>query len=202
MSVEEVTVTGLTTAGARDIRTTLTDSARGMTTLNVDEEALERSVASEPAVAGVRADAELPHGLALEVIERRPIATVEGPEGEALPVAADGVLLPDFDPRGPLARLPASRASTAGRLDDETGLTALAAVDAAPDALTGRIETLEADEEGFLVATLRDGPRVLLGDESLLEAKWAAAAAAIGEGDAASAAYVDVSLPERPAAGG
>ena len=201
LRVEQTTITGLTTSGAREIRDRLAESASGMTTLNVDEEELERAVASYPAVAAVEATADLPHGLAIEVIERRPIATVEGPSGDDLPVAADGTLLPDFDPRGPLARLPATAPSATGRLDGDDALTALAAVDAAPAPLREQIESVDKDEAGRLAATLRNGPLVLLGGGSDLEAKWAAAAAAIGEGGAASAGYVDVSLPERPAAG-
>lgn len=200
--VEKTTITGLTTAEAKDIRRLLADSAHGMTTLNVDEEALEDAVASYPAVAGVEATADLPHRLAIEVTERTPIATVEGPDGGDLPVAADGTLLPDFGPQGTPARLPATTSSSTGRLEGEDAVTALAAVDASPSALTDRIESVERDDRGGLVATLEDGPRVLLGDDSRLEAKWAAAASAIGAGDAAAAEYLDVSLPERPAAGG
>lgn len=200
--VEKTTVTGLRTAQAADIRSRLADSARHMTTLNVDEEALEAAVGSYPAVAGVEATPDLPHALAIEVIERTPIATVAGPGGRDLPVAADGTLLPGFGPAGSLARLPATASSSDRRLEDETGLIALAAVDAAPSALTERIEAVERDGEGRLEATLEGGPRVLLGDDFRLEAKWAAAAAAIGEGGAAGAEYLDVALPERPAAGG
>ena len=59
----------------------------------------------------------------------------------------------------------------------------------------------QSEEGEGLVATLRHGPRVLLGDESELDAKWAAAAAAIAGGEAAGAEYLDVTLPGRPAAG-
>jgi cell division protein FtsQ len=199
--VEEVTVTGLRTAEAGDIRKLLDDAARDMTTLNVDEEALEAAAAGYPSVAGIEAEADLPHALAIEVIERRPIAMLEGPDGREVPVAADGTMLPDFGSRDSLALLPATVRSAEGRLEDQAGLTALAAVAASPPALAGRIEAVEGDEEGDLVATLEDGLQVLLGDDSRLDAKWAAVAAAIAEGGAADAGYVDVSLPERPAAG-
>lgn len=200
--VEEVTVTGLETAEASDVRQLLDEAARGMTTLNVEEGELEAAVASYPAVAGVEATPDLPHGLAIEVIERKPIATVEGPEGSQVPISADGTLLPDYDPEGSLARLSADTPSTGGRLENEAGLAALAAVAASPPALIGRIEAVEGGGDGDMVATLEDGLQVLLGDGSRLEAKWAAVAAAIAEGGAADAGYLDVTLPERPAAGG
>jgi cell division protein FtsQ len=200
--VQEVTVTGLTTAGTGGIRATLTQAAEEMTTLNVDVDALEEAVASEPAVAGLRVDRELPHGLTLEVIERQPVATVEGPEGREVAVAEDGILLPDAAPAGSLTQLPATVPSVSGQLEDERGLEMLAAVAASPPALARHIETVERDGEEGLMATLEAGPLVVLGDATRLDAKWAAAAAAIADGDAAAAGYVDVSLPERPAAGG
>lgn len=199
--VQEVTVTGLTTAGAGGIRATLTQAAEEMTTLNVDVDALEEAVASEPAVAGLRVDRELPHGLTLEVIERQPVATVEGPEGREVAVAEDGILLPDA-PASSLTQLPATVSSISGQLEDEPGLEMLAAVAASPPALARHIETVERDGEEGLMATLEPGPLVVLGDATRLDAKWAAAAAAIADGDAAAAGYVDVSLPERAAAGG
>jgi cell division protein FtsQ len=200
--VEEVTVTGLTTAGAAGIRATLTKTAEEMTTLNVNVDALEEAVSSEPAVAGLKVDRELPHGLTLEVIERQPVATVEGPAGRDLPVADDGILLPDSDPARSLPQLPVTVPSSSGQLEDVPALEMLAAVAASPPALARHIETVERDGEEGLMATLEPGPLVVLGDATRLDAKWAAAAAAIADGDAAAAGYLDVSLPERPAAGG
>jgi cell division protein FtsQ len=187
VGVEQVTVTGLTTAQEGDIRDLLVKTARGMTTLNLDEEALEAAVAAYPAVAGVEATRDLPHGLAIEVIERRPIATVEGPGGKEIPVAGDGTLLPDFEPEGSLARLPATSSSTDGRLESQAGLTGLAAVDASPTALAARIDAIEGDGGGDLVATLEDGMQILLGSDSRLDAKWAAAAGGSAEGDTGDA---------------
>jgi cell division protein FtsQ len=200
--VEDVTVSGLTSGDAPEIRAALARAAREMTTLRVDVAALERAVAGYPAVAGVAADPGFPHGLAIDVVERRPVATVGGPAGELLPVAADGTLLPDFEAEGALPPLPTAVDTDAGRLTDPEALTALAGADAAPPELAARLALIEQDEFGELEATLDGGLIVLLGDDSRLEAKWAAAAAVIAAGDAAGAGYLDVTVPERPAAGG
>ncbi|MGI8805515.1 MAG: cell division protein FtsQ/DivIB [Thermoleophilaceae bacterium] len=200
VAVENTTVTGLTTGDAGEIRTELRRAAEGMTTLNVDAEALERAVASYPAVAGIDTSVDLPHGLEVEVAERRPVAMVEAADGTAVPAAADGTLLPDFAADGSLPRLP-GEAPEGGTVTGDATLDGLAAVDAAPANLARRVEVVEP-RGGRLVAVLEDGPLVVLGDSSRADAKWIAAAAVLAQGDAAGAGYVDVSLPERPAVGG
>lgn len=201
VAVEKTAVTGLTTRDAGEIRTALRSAAQEMTTLNVDAEALERAVASYPAVAGIDTSVDLPHGLEIEVAERRPVATIARPDGSEVPAAADGTLLPDFEADALLPRVPGG-APEGESVSDEATLAALAAVDAAPADLARRIEVVERRGGGELVAVLEDGPLVVLGDSSRAEAKWIAAAAVLAQGDAAGAGYVDVSLPERPAVGG
>ena len=203
--VEDVTVSGLTSGDAPEIRAALARAAREMTTLHLDTAALERAVARYPAGAGVAADPGFPHSLAIEVIERRPVATVAGPAGEPLPVAGDGTLLPDFEADDSLPQLPAAVDADAGRITDPEALAALAVADAAPPDLAARLELIEHDELGELgelEATLAGGLLVLLGDETRLEAKWAAAAAVIAAGAAAGAGYIDVTVPGRPVVGG
>jgi cell division protein FtsQ len=200
VAIERTTVTGVTSRDADEIRAALRAAAEGMTTLNHDEEVLARAVASYPAVAGIETSVDLPHGLEVEVVERRPVAAVEGPEGEPVPIAADGTLLPTFRADPSLPPLP-GEAPAGAKVTDEDTLATLAAVAGAPPELARRIEAVEPGD-GSLTVLLTDGPAVLLGDPSRAEAKWIAAAAVLGQEDAASAAYVDVRLPERPAVGG
>jgi hypothetical protein len=51
-----------------------------------------------------------------------------------------------------------------------------------------------------LTADLRRGPALYFGDTARLRAKWAAAAAVLADPGARGARYVDLHLPERPAA--
>jgi cell division protein FtsQ len=53
-----------------------------------------------------------------------------------------------------------------------------------------------------LVAELRAGPELRFGDPSRLPAKWIAAARVLAASGARGASYIDLRLPERPAAGG
>ncbi|UUY02045.1 hypothetical protein LRS13_15125 [Svornostia abyssi] len=49
---------------------------------------------------------------------------------------------------------------------------------------------------------LTEGPRLRFGRGDRLTAKWAAAARVLADEDAQGASYIDLRLPERPAAGG
>jgi cell division septal protein FtsQ len=151
-------------------------------------------------VAGIETSVDLPHGLEVEVIERRPVATVERPDGEPVPVAADGTLLPSFRADHSLPPLP-GEAPEGTKVTDEDTVATLAAVAGAPPELARRIEAVEPGEGG-LTALIADGPAVVLGDASRVKEKWTAAAAVLAQADGASAAYIDVRHPQRPAVGG
>ena len=47
-----------------------------------------------------------------------------------------------------------------------------------------------------------NGPRLILGAGDRARAKWVAAARVLGDAGSQGATYVDVRLPEQPAAGG
>jgi cell division protein FtsQ len=53
-----------------------------------------------------------------------------------------------------------------------------------------------------LTAALRDGPVLFFGDAARLRAKWTAIVRVLADRSSAGATYLDVRLPERPAAGG
>jgi cell division protein FtsQ len=59
-----------------------------------------------------------------------------------------------------------------------------------------------AVERDGLTLELRDGPKLVFGDLRGLEAKWAAASRVLADPGSEGATYVDVRVPERPAAGG
>jgi cell division protein FtsQ len=53
-----------------------------------------------------------------------------------------------------------------------------------------------------ITVPLSDGPTLYLGDSERLRAKWIAAATVLADRSSAGATYIDLRLPERPAAGG
>ena len=105
VSVDEVEVTGLTTKDAKRVRVALTNAGYAMTTLHVDQEALEQAVAHYPVVRGLEVTADFPHGLRVHVIEHHPAARF-ALGGREVAVAADGTLLRSLPVE---RRLPASK---------------------------------------------------------------------------------------------
>ena len=110
VAVEEASVSGLTTPDAPRLRAALTAAARDMSTLHVRVEELEKAVSPFPVVKEVRAEADFPHGLRIEVVEHRPVALAAGGEGEPpVALADDGTLLRRLTPERNL-RCSSSRA--------------------------------------------------------------------------------------------
>jgi cell division protein FtsQ len=198
--VERVTVTGLTTSDAGRLRQALTASAQTMTTLHVDEDRLERAVAGSPAVDRLELSPDFPHTLRIHVVENRPAALVVSGRSR-MPVAGDGTLLRGLSAQGSLARI-----ELKGPLPDErlTGpaLNAARIAGAAPAPLRRRLRDVRKVRGRGLVARLRGGPEVIFGDASRVHAKWIAATRVLADRSSRGASYVDVRLPERPAAGG
>jgi len=199
LRVRDVHVTGIASSEGPGVRAALTEAARGMTTLHVREEVLERAVADFPSVAGIDWDAELPDTLVVEVRERRPVAVLEA-GSHRVAVTADGRLLRGLE-TGPLPRVAVRAVPGGERVTEGPALAALAVAAAAPPALRPRVERIGRGDRG-LTLELRDGPALVFGSRARSGAKWASAARVLAEPDAAGATYLDVRIPERVAAGG
>jgi cell division protein FtsQ len=200
VAVRHVTVTGLTTKDAPRIRTALTAAAHDMSTLNMNEAALDQSVAGFPIVKAVLARSSFPHTLKIHVIEQEPVAVLEV-GGERLLLAPDGSVLRDVATGHPLALIKSTGAPPQDMLTDRVALSSLHVAAAAPLALADRITTIDHGKEGIVVH-MRNGPRLLFGNDIRPAAKWAAVSAVLADASSKGATYVDVRLPGRPVAGG
>jgi cell division protein FtsQ len=202
VAVERVRVEGVSGADREQVIAALTDAAEGMTTLHVREDQLEAAVASFPTVASVAADADFPHGLEVQIDERRPALVAES-GGAEVPVAADGTVLPGI-PVGDdteLPRVEVDQIPPSGRLEGEALEQALI-LGAAPEPLVPLIEGASEDEDYGVVVELRAGIPVRFGTSDGARAKWAAAAAVLSDPNLTALSYLDVRAPERPAVGG
>ena len=201
VAVEEVEVTGLTAPSAERIEQALTAAGKDMTTLHVRPQELERAVAGFPVVQAIQVSADFPHALHVRVIEHRPVAVLES-GGQRVPVAGDGTLLPDVEVRGALPSVSVAATTSAGRLSDRTARAFAAVAGAAPAELLARAESISPSAGRGIVVELRDGPELIFGDASRPRAKWVAAGAVLAQESARGASYLDLRIPERPAAGG
>jgi len=197
VAVEDVKVTGLTTEDAARVRASLVSAAHTMTTLHVDEDELERAIASYPVVRALHVEADFPHRLEIRVIEHRPAAMVGG-----LPVAGDGTILRGLPVESRLPKLDVRGKLDGNRLSDPGSLHAARVAGGAPVPLRGRLERIVIRAEEGIVVELRDGPELYFGSATRVRAKWIAAVRILADSEAAGASYIDVRLPGRPAAGG
>ena len=202
VAVERVTVTGLGTRDAPDMRSSVVAAARRMTTLHVREQELEAALERYPVVRAVRATPDFPDRLLVRVVERRPVATVSGASGDGIPVAADGTLLRRSRSRGARALVKAQGSLAGERLEDRATRTLVGVLGAAPEPLVERAAQARRDGARGVVVSLRRGPEIVFGAPVQLRAKWAAAARVLATPAARGASYIDVRLPDRPAAGG
>jgi cell division protein FtsQ len=206
VSVEHVRLSGVHGPDVRAIEAALTGAARHMSTLDVRPGALRAAVAPFRVVREVQTSPSFPHGLRIHVIEQLPVAVLTV-DGARTAVAADGVVL------GPAllsSSLPAvsDSATPQAQGGELTGqhvrgaslLADLTVLGAAPASLEKVVARVYTGPMGLTVA-MRNGLLAYFGDATLPHAKWISLARVLADPSSAGASYVDVRLPERPAAG-
>ena len=199
VAVEQVSVTGLSGTEAPRVRAALEGAARDMTTLHVRPDQLKTAVEPYPSIMAVDAHADFPHRLRIVVHEHVAVAALAA-GSDRVPVAADGTLLRGSSTSGlPLVAVGAP--PPGDTLSDKRPMRVVALLAAAPPQLRAKVARVYAGPRG-LTAPLADGPVLYFGGADRLRAKWTAAARVLADRSAAGATYVDLRLPERPAAGG
>jgi cell division protein FtsQ len=229
-AVEHVQITGLVTTPAAAtnsaaIEAALTNAAHGMSTLGISTAALRAAVVRYPIVRSIRAQASFPHKLRVEVVEQPPVAVLVF-DGERTAVAADGVVLGESYsssglPEVNIGKTNPLRSSSARTVTTATTamptlatlptvgksvhggvlLQELTVLGAAPQALArGEITHVYMSTKGLTIA-LHGGLLAYFGDGTRAHAKWISLTRVLASPSSAGAAYIDVRLPERPAAG-
>jgi cell division protein FtsQ len=201
VAVQQVKVTGGRGSDAARVRAALTGVARDMTTLHVDRDKLQQAVAGFSSVRTLAVSADFPHTLSIRVLERRPVA-VAVTDGGRVPVAGDGTVVRGIPLGGALPAVRISGSVHTDRLDQAAALRLVRVAGGAPVALVHRLTDVGVKRDKGIVAHVRHGPDLIFGDATRVEDKWLAAARVLADPSAKGATYIDVRLPERPAAGG
>jgi cell division protein FtsQ len=199
VAVDNVSVTGLSGTEAPRVRAALEGAARDMTTLHVRPDQLRTAVEPYPSIMAVDAHADFPHGLRIVVHEHVAVAALAS-GSDRVPVAADGTLLRGSSTSG-LPVVAMAAAPPGDTLSDKRALRIVTLLAAAPPELRSKVSRVYAGPRG-LTAPLDAGPVLFFGGADRLRAKWAAAASVLADRSSAGATYIDLRLPERPAAGG
>ncbi len=201
VAVEHVRVLGAQGPEAHAIEAALEEAGLRMSTLHVNAAALQAAVAPLRVVRAVRVSTAFPHTLRVRVIEQPPVAAlVVG--GLRTAVAADGAVLGSALLSSSLPVVPGATGDPlgTGHVRSAAALAALTVLGAAPPTLAGWVARVYEGREGLTVA-MRNGLQIYFGDASRPHAKWLSAARVLADASSAGAWYVDVRLPERPAAG-
>lgn len=200
VAVSQVRISGVRGPQAVQIEALLRSTARRMTTMDFNAGALRTAVAAYPVVAAVKASTGFPHAVHIRVIERPPVAMLLA-GGQRTALAADGTALGAQLASGSLPTLSGSFAPIPGQRIGDASLRAdVAVLGAAPSILARFIARVYDGPEGLTVA-MRNGLLVYFGDSSRPHAKWLSLARVLADPSSAGARYVDVRVPERPAAG-
>jgi cell division protein FtsQ len=206
-SVSSVAVTGGGPAMDARIQSAARNAIGSDSLLQVDAGAVARAIDRLPYVRSATVDRAFPHTLSVHVVLYRPAAFLRSGKLGYL-VADDGRIL--ATPPSPPKHVPVvvlqpgmvlAAGQHAGGADVDAGLAVLA--QAVPPRL-GRVHRVVAAPAAGLVAVLNGGLQVRLGATSGLELKLRVAARALRrmpQSTRARLAYVDVSVPARPALG-
>ena len=199
--VHDVYVTGVSGPQARAIRSALEDAGMTQSSLDVNLADLRSAVTDYPVVRSITAKGEFPHKLMIQVDLNLPVGVLQTPSGRT-PVTADGLLLPDVPITSDLPVLATTAVLPSERVTGGPAFALVRVVGMAPRPLASRIKGASIKPGIGIAVELRQGPELRFGDTSRLAAKWMAAARVLAAPAARGATYIDLRLPDRPAAGG
>ncbi len=200
VEVRTVKITGADQAP--EVDSALRAAADGQSTLHLNGDQLRAAVADNPQVSHIAIATDFPHTLLIDVDVREPVGYVKS---SGAIVAADGVVL-DHSGHAPDG-IPAIDADGAG--DGAAGssvggdaLTVAKVLGAAPKQLAGEINGAAADKDYGVTVDFGPGIELRFGDASGAALKWKALAAVLADPKFKGASYLDLSVPNRPVAGG
>jgi cell division septal protein FtsQ len=201
VKIRHVTVTGLSGPDIPQIRRALEQSALTMTTLNVQVGKLDAAVSEYSAVHSLSVTTRGHHAVLIRVDEQVPVASVNS-GGELVVVDGSGQLMPQSTvAHGVLPTLSLASAPTGNQITTAGTLASLRVLQAAPYEWLAHIQTATTSTAHGVIVHLRRGPEVYFGPANQLAAKWTALSAVLRNSGSAGAQYIDVSDPQRPAAG-
>jgi cell division protein FtsQ len=208
-AVSGVSVSGGGALVSAEVHQAAVDAIGGRSLLQVDAGAVARAVEKLPYVRTATVDRAFPHTLSIRITTYHPAAAVLSGKATYL-VASDGRVLSQGASRS--ARLPVIRVARGltlapGQRVRAGGVAgALGALRAVPHAFVrriGRIHELETGDSG-LVAVIGRGLHIRLGSTADFDLKLRVAVRvlrAMQPATRSALAYVDVSVPGRPALG-
>jgi cell division protein FtsQ len=199
LAVDHVTIDGVHSREASAIERALAQTARRMTILHVREDELEHAVGSFPEVRSVSTSTDFPNTLHIEVTQYEPVAALASGDGRRVAVAGSGILLRGVGPKVALPVVEVSGLPQGRTLEPGLARLLVSVLGEAPAELRPLLVRAYMSGRGVRVP-VRNGPVIVFGRPSRIAAKWAAATRVLADPGAGGARFIDVRLPQRPAA--
>jgi cell division protein FtsQ len=198
-AVDRVEVLGAPPAVERQVERATADVV-GRSLLAVDAQLVEDTVRALPSVVGASVDRSFPHTLVVRVQAERPVAVARRRDSAWL-VTGTAKVIREIEPgslgRFPRLWLPKGAGVRIGGSLPANFAPATRALAALQEARIPRRVKGIRSSAGELTLVLKRGPEIRLGDPTDVRLKLAVAAQ-VFPFLAADAAYLDVSVPERP----
>ena len=201
----EVTLTGAGTVVAVDDVTAVVDRVAGIPLPRLDAIGLRDRILDVPGVRQAKVTRTWPHGLAISLVSREPVAAVPQPAAASGPAAGDPAGFTLLDTEGyqvgwaadPPDGLPVISVPIDG--ENKRTLTAvLTVLEALPPALGAEVATVQAASQDTVQMGLRNGATVSWGSASEAALKVAVLQALRAAPATAGAKVFDVSAPTLP----
>lgn len=199
LGVDHVTIDGVHSREASAIERALTQTGRRMTILHVRRDELEHAVESFPEVRSVSTSTDFPNTLHIEVTEYEPAAALESGDGRRVAIAASGLLLRGVGSKVALPVVEVNGLPQGRTLEPGVARALVSVLGEAPTELRPLLARAYVSGHGVRVS-VRNGPVIVFGKRSRIAAKWAAATRVLADPGAGGARFIDVRLPQRPAA--
>ena len=200
VAVDRVEVDGALEVDATRLQSVV-DTTKGSSIVWLDLAALRARLEADPWVRKVRVSRDWPHTVRIEIVERRPVASFAGPDGQVRVVDGDGRVL------AVLSGLPTDYpflAVNAPNLDAGSDappavLAGIAVAKVLPDELRTRIKQLDVSDAGQVQIELNPSGIVIIGSPSELRDKLVTLLTVLHKcASKAAPATIDVQVPSKP----
>lgn len=202
LAVQDVRVRGYDQPDRAALVEALERAAGEGTILVPSVEEMRAAASAHPWVASITVARTWPRGLAVNVREAEPVA-IASFRDRAVLVSAAGRVLGEREGSPGLGWLTLSDAPPpAGGTLPDGARAGLAFIAAADPPTAARVRAMAIDRDGALTGRLVGGPRLRLGPPERLAAKASALGLVLADlsaEDERTAAYIDLTFPERPA---
>ncbi len=188
---------------APDVDSALRAAADGQSTLHLNGDQLRAAVADNPQVSHIAIATDFPHTLLIDVDIREPVGYVKSAGAIARRPTASCSTTAATLPTGSRRSMPTAPATARpGSSVGGDALTVAKVLGAAPKQLAGEINGAAADKDYGVTVDFGPGIELRFGDASGAALKWKALAAVLADPKFKGASYLDLSVPDRPVAGG